>query len=96
MFDLPVLTKQQRRDATRFRLLLLDCGYIRVQLSVYAKFSPTASSIIPSIRKVKMGLPPGGEVRILAVTDHQWASADRFSNDTTAKPEPTPELLTIF
>lgn len=34
MFDLPVETKKQRREATRFRNDLLDWGFCMVQLSV--------------------------------------------------------------
>lgn len=37
MFDLPVGTKKQRREATRFRNLLLDEGYWRAQYSVYVR-----------------------------------------------------------
>lgn len=40
MFDLPVETKEQRREATRFRHDLLDWGFIMVQFSVYAKYWP--------------------------------------------------------
>ena len=35
MFDLPVLTAPQRREATRFRKFLLDRGFSMVQFSVY-------------------------------------------------------------
>jgi CRISPR-associated protein Cas2 len=96
LFDLPVLTKPQRTAATQFRNLLLDLAYMRVQLSVYVRFSPSAASLIPTIRRIKSGLPEGGDVQILAVTDNQWASAFRFSSrtpDPTARP---PAQLTIF
>ena len=38
MFDLPVLTKQERKDANRFRKFLLDQGFDMCQLSVYLRF----------------------------------------------------------
>ena len=34
MFDLPVATKEQRKEATRFRHLLLDEGFWMLQYSV--------------------------------------------------------------
>lgn len=34
-FDLPVQTKRQRREATRFRNFLLTDGYHMIQYSVY-------------------------------------------------------------
>jgi CRISPR-associated protein Cas2 len=96
LFDLPVLTKPQRRAATQFRNLLLDLAYQRVQLSVYARFSPTAHSLIATIKKIKRNVPDGGEVRILAVTDHQWASAHRFSAEPTPAALDPPSQLSIF
>lgn len=96
MFDLPVLTKVERRDATKFRELLLDLGYQRMQFSVYARFSPSVSSVLPTIGTIKANLPDGGEVRILAITDHQWATALRFSNATGVDAEGAPPQLAIF
>lgn len=96
MFDLPVQTKPQRRDAAKFRHLLLDLGYQRAQLSVYARFSPSVNSVIPAIKSIKRNIPQGGEVRILAVTDHQWATALRFTNARSVKTEAPPSQLAIF
>jgi CRISPR-associated protein Cas2 len=96
LFDLPVLTRAQARAATQFRNLLLDLAYQRVQLSVYARFSPTANSLVTAIKKIKRSIPDGGEVRILSITDHQWASAFRFSAAPTRVPSDAPEQLTIF
>jgi len=96
MFDLPVQTKAQRRHATKFRRLLLDLGYQRAQLSVYARFSPSVSSVIPAISSIKGDLPEGGEVRILSITDHQWATALRFSNAQGVEAAETPSQLAIF
>ncbi len=39
MFDLPVETREQRREYTQFRKLLLAQGFVQLQLSVYARFS---------------------------------------------------------
>jgi CRISPR-associated protein Cas2 len=96
MFDLPVKTKTQRLHATQFRQLLLDCGYQMVQFSVYARFSPSSASMLPTVRRIKSGLPHGGDVRIVSITDHQWATALRFSSGTTAEVEDAPLQLTIF
>ena len=96
MFDLPVQTKAERRHATQFRELLLDLGYQRTQLSVYARFSPSVSSVIPAIGTIKSNLPDGGEVRILSITDHQWAATLRFSNATGVEAEDTRPQLAIF
>lgn len=96
MFDLPVQTKAERRHATEFRELLLDLGYQRTQLSVYTRFSPSVHSVIPAINTIKGNLPEGGEVRIVSITDHQWATALRFSNAKGMKAESAPSQLAIF
>lgn len=96
LFDLPVTTKLQRREALNFRNLLLDEGYWMVQFSVYVKYAPTASMGMTSIKRIKQGLPPGGEVRMLNLTDKQWAKGLRFSNDPATVPQAAPQQLTIF
>ncbi len=96
MFDLPVKTKVQRSCASRFRELLLDLGYQRAQFSVYVRFSPSVSSVIPTVGRIKKNLPAGGEVRIVTVTDRQWATALRFSSARQEKPEDAPLQLAIF
>ncbi len=96
MFDLPVQTKAERRHATEFRELLLDLGYQRTQFSVYARFSPSVSSVIPTVGTIKSNLPAGGEVRILSITYQQWATALSFSNAEGVEVEYTPSQLEIF
>ena len=96
MFDLPVQTKAERRRATKFRELLLDLGYQRMQFSVYARFSPSVSSVLPAIGTITVNLPGGGEVRILSITDHQWATALRFSSAKDVEAEKAPSQLAIF
>jgi CRISPR-associated protein Cas2 len=96
MFDLPVKTKPERTAATAFRNMLLDLGYERVQLSVYVRYLPLPSAGSPAIRRIKRNLPRGGLVRILNVSDHQWATAFRFANFEAVRPESTPQQLTIF
>lgn len=96
MFDLPVQTRKQRGEAAAFRHLLLDLGYWRVQFSVYVRFTPRAAGSRSAVAAIKAGVPEGGEVRILHVTDNQWAKAIRFFNATQVEQDPEPLQLTIF
>ena len=75
MFDLPVATKEQRKGATRYRKLLLDDGFSMVQFSIYSKYLVNASGLRAILPWVKFNVPPGGAVRILRLTDEQWAAA---------------------
>ena len=40
-FDLPVLTKQQRKQATQFRKALEKDGFTMMQFSVYVRHCPS-------------------------------------------------------
>lgn len=96
MFDLPVLTKEQRRRATRFRKLLLDLGWQMAQFSVYVRYVPTGMSVVPEIQRMRVGVPPQGRVEIVAITDRQWSKAIRFINDVQVEADGAPDLLTLF
>lgn len=96
MFDLPVQTKQQRQEASRFRNFIIDRGFSMVQFSVYVKYWPTGSRDNATIRALVAGLPEGGQVRVLYLTDKQWASGLRFDNAAKVQEAPEPEQLLIF
>ncbi len=96
MFDLPVKTAVQRRNATGFRNLLLDMGFAMVQYSVYAKYSPTQTGNRFAVKQIKAALPADGVVRVVHVTDTQWAKALRFSGTKPDTDDETPTTLTLF
>jgi CRISPR-associated protein Cas2 len=76
MFDLPVLTKEQRKRATGFRKDLLDDGYFMVQFSVYARACPDPDRIDKHRERLKKFIPPAGNVRVLFLTDVQWSRGE--------------------
>lgn len=96
MFDLPVETPTQRREAARFRKLLLDNGYSMIQFSVYGKYSPTMKSNQAIEGFLRRNLPSDGEVTMIHLTDSQWASATRFSSGHKVEQVAAPEQLTLF
>lgn len=96
MFDLPVKTTRQRREAMRFRNLLLDMGYGMVQYSVYARYTPTQAGNRSTVQVIKQNLPPNGCVRILHISDYQWSSALRFSSMRREATDEAPDVLTVF
>lgn len=96
MFDLPVKTKKQRGAATAFRNLLLDLGLAMVQYSVYCQYMPQMRMSTKTVATIMRNLPEEGQVRILYVTDRQWAKALRFSNSKSLPQEDAPLQLTIF
>jgi CRISPR-associated protein Cas2 len=72
MFDLPVLTDRERKEATRFRNNLLDDGYIMIQFSVYARPCVSHEHLEKHQVKVMQFVPEAGNVRVMFMTDEQW------------------------
>ena len=71
-FDLPTLTKQQRKTASGFREWLKDDGYQMLQFSVYVRACVTFARQETHIDRVKKNLPSEGSVRVIFVTRAQW------------------------
>jgi len=71
-FDLPVLTKKQRKAATGFRNFLLDDGFLMIQYSVYARACVSFARQETHMQRVKEHLPPEGSIRAIFVTRSQW------------------------
>lgn len=72
MFDLPVMTDEERKQATRFRSDLLDNGYVMIQFSVYARPCVSYEQMESHIAKIKAYIPCAGNVRLMFMTDEQW------------------------
>ncbi|MEG2172541.1 MAG: CRISPR-associated endonuclease Cas2 [Desulfovibrionaceae bacterium] len=71
-FDLPVKSKAERREATRFRKYLLKDGYDMLQLSVYARICRGQEAVDKHYGRLMCQLPPTGCVRVLQVTEQQY------------------------
>ena len=72
-FDLPVGTKVERREATRFRNFLKRDGHMMLQFSVYARVCRSEEAVDKHLQRVTKNLPRRGSVRALQVTDKQYA-----------------------
>lgn len=82
MFDLPVLTKRQRKRAARFRTDLLDLGFEMAQFSVYMKFCGGYAATETLGARVERLVPNQGRVSILVFTDRQYGRMRVFSGGT--------------
>lgn len=65
MFDVPVKSKDERKDYTRFSKFLSHSGYTRLQKSVYVKLLRSRDSVPGEISSVRGAAPEDGEVGIL-------------------------------
>ena len=95
-FDLPVLTKQQRKQATQFRKALEKDGFSMMQFSVYVRHCPSKENMEVHMKRLRLALPTAGQVSILAVTDKQYSEIRNYIGAVEkAKPE-TLQQLELF
>jgi CRISPR-associated protein Cas2 len=96
MFDLPVDTKQARRQYALFRKRLLEDGVTMMQFSVYVRHCASEENAAVHIGRVQAFLPPDGEVRLLAITDKQYERMRVFWGRKRRQPEAPPAQLEFF
>lgn len=73
-FDLPVVSRADRRAYTIFRRFLLNDGYDMIQFSVYGRILNGNDAEGKHLKRLVDNLPPAGSVRCLSVTEKQFAS----------------------
>jgi CRISPR-associated protein Cas2 len=72
-FDLPVVTRAERRAYTQFRRFLLNDGFDMIQFSVYGRILNGRDAETKHMQRLVQNLPPEGSVRCLTVTERQYA-----------------------
>ncbi len=96
MFDLPVVTAEEKRQYTRFRKCLLREGFLQLQFSVYAKFSASRENSRKYYSYIREAVPPGGKVRVLMITDKQFGEMVSLYGKRIEDVEKRPEQLLLF
>lgn len=95
-FDLPVKTKNDRREYSKFRRYLVKNGFIMLQESVYSKLAlnqTVANSICENIRKYK---PPSGLVQMLTITEKQYVKMEMIVGEASGNVVSNDERLLIL
>ena len=97
MFDLPVMTKAQRKAASGFRNWLLDKGWEMSQFSVYLRWCGGKEQVEARLREVARRVPPEGKVHVVTVTDRQFESMAVLNGPArSAGRKARPEQLLLF
>ena len=76
MFDLPVVTTEQRREYTRFRKYLLKNGFVMMQESIYTKLALNTTVSRGIIDGVRKNTPLEGLVQLLTITEKQYSKME--------------------
>ncbi len=72
MFDLPVITEEEKRIYSKFRKFLLKDGYIMMQYSIYSRVCKNSDDVEKHVNRIKQNLPDKGNIRLLQVTEKQY------------------------
>ncbi len=95
-FDLPVVTKRQRRSATYFRKGLEKNGFNMMQYSVYTRHCASRENAEVHVNRVKAMVPGGGHVSVLQITDKQYGNIINFWGAKIKRLPPGPQQLELF
>lgn len=96
MFDLPTVTKTEKKAYSRFRKYLLKEGFLQLQFSVYAKYCSSRENTQKYYRYIGGAVPPNGHVRLLMVTDKQFGEMASYYGCRLEEVEKKPEQLLLF
>lgn len=96
LFDLPVITKEERKVATDFRNFLLDQGFEMTQYSVYLRFCGNREKGETYVRLIRMSSPRTGKVSILFFTDKQFGGIVNIEGRKDKKIAEKPGQLELF
>lgn len=94
-FDLPTLTKEDRRFATGFRNQLIDMGFSMFQLSIYSYYLISKDIAETVANKIRRIVPPNGHVSIFFITDKQFGMIRNYYGGKRISLE-TPEQGLLF
>lgn len=84
-YDLPVVTKADRKTYARFHKFLLRDGYDMIQFSVYARICSGQESVEKHLLRLKANLPREGSVRCMQITEKQFANIEVLVGEKTKK-----------
>ena len=82
-FDLPTMTKIDRKKYSQFRKYLIEQGYQMLQYSVYCKLFANREAAVKHIGKLQKNVPLRGQVRIMLVTEKQYARMEVIVGGTS-------------
>ena len=96
LFDLPVVDKEERKEATDFRKFLLDEGFHMSQFSVYYRLLSGKEAAESLSERIKQKLPREGKVDIVTITDKQYENIISYSGREKKKERKCSKQYLIF
>ena len=72
LYDLPVVSRSDKKAYAKFHKFLLRDGYDMVQFSVYARICNGIEAVEKHVTRLTANLPGAGSVRCMQVTEKQF------------------------
>ena len=95
-FDLPTNTKTERKNATQFRKILEKDGFTMMQYSVYVRHCASRENMTVHENRIRLSLPPTGNVSMLSITDKQFGDMQTFYGSVERSKLTIPQQLELF
>lgn len=86
-FDLPTVTKADKRAYTLFHRFLVKDGYDMLQWSVYARIANGMDDVTKHQQRLEANLPKQGSVRCMKVSEKQYAAMEILVGMKTVQEE---------
>lgn len=95
-FDLPTSTKEERSAATAFRNQLIKDGFFMMQYSIYSRICRGQDNAERYKARVKSYLPEDGHVRMMQVTEKQYAAIEILLGTQKLQEKAGAQQLSLF
>ncbi|ROL58953.1 CRISPR-associated endonuclease Cas2 [Bacteroidetes/Chlorobi group bacterium ChocPot_Mid] len=96
LFDLPVQTKKDRYEYSRFKKFLAKEGFEMFQFSVYIRHCASFESAEVYEMKIGKNLPEKGTVTTFTLTDKQFGRIKHYFGQSRADLPEIPQQLQMF
>jgi len=96
LFDLPTVTKKEKKRAADFRKRVMRDGFVMFQFSMYIRHCPSMENAEVHIKRVKSFLPEFGHVGIITITDKQFGDMEVFYGKKSTEPPSSGQQLELF
>lgn len=73
MFDLPSVTRDEKKEYRKFRRFLIKSGFIMMQESIYTKLTLNQNQSASIEKLIYLNKPKKGLVQMLTITEKQFA-----------------------
>ena len=96
LFDLPSVTKKEKKVYHDFREKLKNDGFRLFQFSIYLRHCASKENANVHKKRIKNWLPPHGKVAVLTITDRQCGLMDLFFGPKKVENPNAPKQLELF